>query len=83
MTKPKWIWEVLMEDFPDWFGSQLYYDLAYGKFCSESDYKETIVSAQDKSMTWQCITKGMYYMYIDGEFSGMSMILRRVYDKGY
>jgi hypothetical protein len=82
MTKPKWVWESLLDDFPDWFGGQLYYDFEYAKWCAEMDYKETVPSAIEKSLTWQLVTRGLYHMYIDTEPSGVLLKIRRAHDKG-
>lgn len=76
-----WVWEVFLEDFPDWDGDQLYDELLYAKFCAEQDYKETIVSSRDKPFTWEQVTREYWHMYLDDVPTGVAIRKRPVYSQ--
>jgi len=82
MTIKRWVYEAILDEDDYWPGNELYDTLAYAKFCVAQDYEESFPEAKEKTMTWECITKALYHMYLDEDHTGIAIKVRNVHSLG-
>lgn len=83
MDKPDFIFEIIMETWPEWSGNELYADAGYAKFCAVQDYKEAFYNPMNTeeepgNFSWDFVCTGLYHLYEDGSPTDVSMKVRHV-----
>lgn len=87
------VFEIIMENWPEFPGNELYSDKTFAEFCGRQDYIEAFyphwVSGQDDGaeespgeFTWEFISKNLYHMYEDGYATEVALRVRHVNSLG-
>ena len=91
MSKADYVFEVIMDEWPEFPGNALYDDLAYAKFCAEQDYKDEFYgpflsgiegAPEPGRLNWDFVCKGLYHMVEDDAPSGVAIKVRHVHSLG-
>lgn len=87
MAKEDFVLEIIMDEWPEWDGNQLYTTKELAKFFGEQDYENAFYDRYKAgfddaeapgAFTWEFISKGLYHLYEDGSPTGVSMKFRHV-----
>jgi len=88
VSKSDYVFEVIMDDWPEWPGNELYGDFGYAKFCAEQDYKEafseffTSEDAKNTRLNWDFVCKGLYHMVENDVPTDVAIKVRHVHSLG-
>jgi len=91
MSQPEFVFEVIMETWPEWPGNELYDDQAFAQFCGIQDYVDAFydkwqsgddTAEEPGTFEWVFISKGTYYLYMDGSTTDVSLRVRHVNSLG-
>ena len=88
MSKADYVFEVIMDEWPEWPGNELYGDFGYAKFCAEQDYREAFSEfflseeAKNTRINWDFICKGLYHMLENEVPTGVAIKVRHVHSLG-
>lgn len=58
----QWVFEAIMDVWPEWPGNELYDTLEYAKFCAMQDYSESFPT-DDNPLSWEVLVKGVHVLY--------------------
>jgi hypothetical protein len=85
------VFEIIMDEWPEWDGNQLYDDKSFASFCATQDYEESFYSRwragyddaeEPGNFTWEFISKNLYHLYEDGNPTGIALKIRHVNSLG-
>lgn len=83
----EFVFEIIMETWPEWAGNQLYDTQPYAEFCGIQDYKDAFYdkwqsgdedAEEPGTFKWEFISKGTYYLYMDDSPTDVSLRVRHV-----
>lgn len=81
------VFEIIMDEWTEWSGNELYDDKTYAEFCGIQDYKDSFYdkwqagyddAEEPGEFHWQFISKALYHLYEDGSPTGVSLKVRHV-----
>lgn len=81
------VFEIIMETWPEWAGNELYDDKSYAEFCAIQDYKQAFYdkweagyedAEEPGDFHWEFISKGTYHLYMDGSPTDVALRVRHV-----
>ena len=87
MSKPDFVFEIIMDEWPEWDGNELYDTADFARFCATQDFensfydrwKSGIEDAEEPgSFSWEFISRNLYHLYEDGSPTGVAMKIRHV-----
>lgn len=80
MRDNPWVFEIIMDEYPEWDGNRLYDEKMYAKFCGEQDFLKDFPT--DNAVTWEVLMKGtsvLYEMTEEGNIpTGVELRVRHV-----
>lgn len=88
MSQPEFVIEVLMDEWPEWPGNELYTTKALAEYFGIQDYMESFYEQwlaeipdceEPGEFHWLFISKGLYHLQEDGSPTGVSMRFRHVH----
>lgn len=91
MAIEDFVFEVIMDEWPEWEGNEVYSTKELAKFFGEKDFENSFYALwktgsedaeQPGQFTWEFISRGLYHLYEDGNPTGVAMRLRFVHKNG-
>jgi hypothetical protein len=91
MSVSDFVFEVMMDEWPEWIGNQLYSTRELAEYFGIDDFEHTFYdryyadfpdAEAPGEFKWEFISKGYYHLYEDGNPTGVSMRCRFVHSSG-
>lgn len=88
MATEDFVLEVLMDEWPEWPGNELYSTKELAEYFGIEDFMESFYekwiaripdAAEPGEFHWEFISKGLYHLLEDGFPTGVSMKFRHVH----
>jgi hypothetical protein len=83
----QYVFEIIMDEWPEWSGNELYDTKALAKYFGEQDYEDAFYDMWKEGFdnakapgefTWEFISRGLEHLYEDGSPTGVSLKVRHV-----
>lgn len=88
MALEDFVFEVIMDEWPEWDGNRLYTSKDLAEYFGIEDFQTAFYekyfaeypdAEEPGEFKWEFITKGLYHLYEDGSPTGVSMKFRYVH----
>jgi len=91
MALADFVFEIKMDEWPEWIGNELYSTKDLAEYFGIQDFENTFYdryfadypdAESPGEFKWEFVSKGLYHLYEDGSPTGVSMKFRHVYSGG-
>jgi hypothetical protein len=91
MASSDFVHEIIMDEWPEWPGNQLYGSQELAEYFGIDDFQHTFYdkyfaefpdAEEPGEFKWEFISRGLYHLYEDGNPTGVALRFRFVHKVG-